>query len=255
MTVEQTSFTVTVIGLGYVGCVSAGCLAHMGHRVIGVDVNEKKVRLINEGLPTIVDEGIASLIMEQSRSGRLSATPNMREALDRSDICMICVGTPSNKYGEPDLSHLWQVAGQIKEAIAERERFLTVVIRSTVPPGTGSAFEALLAESGKRAYRDFAVVSNPEFLREGSSIADYFNPPYTLIGTDSETASAALRRLYEGIRAPIVETDREVGEMIKYAGNSFHALKVVFANEIGAICRSLGIDPVQVMEFFAATGS
>ncbi|WP_218103762.1 nucleotide sugar dehydrogenase [Paenibacillus hemerocallicola] len=250
MTNDQTSHTVAVIGLGYVGCVSAGCLAHMGHRVIGVDVNGTKVQLINEGLPTIIEEGIASLIMEQSGKGRLSATTDLSLALEQSDICMICVGTPSNKHGEPDLSHLWSVARQIKEAIAKRDRFLTVVVRSTVPPGTGSAIESVLAKSGKRVGLDFAVVSNPEFLREGSSVEDYFNPPYTLLGTGNETALTALRRVYGGVRAPIVETDREIGEMIKYVNNSYHALKVVFANEIGAVSHSLGIDPRKVMELF-----
>ncbi|WP_158606537.1 nucleotide sugar dehydrogenase [Paenibacillus ginsengarvi] len=250
MTAQEASITVAVVGLGYVGCVSAGCLARMGHRVIGVDVNATKVRLINQGVPTIVEEGIASLIMEMSRKGRLTATTNMKEAAEQADVCMICVGTPSGKNGEPNLSHLFRAVEQIADAIAERDRFMTVVVRSTVPPGTGSALEAVLAKSGKRAERDFAVVSNPEFLREGSSINDYFNPPYTLVGTSNDTALAVLRRLYADIGAPFIETDREIGEMIKYVNNSFHALKVVFANEIGAVSRSYDVDSAKLMELF-----
>lgn len=250
MTSEAAPLTIAVIGLGYVGCVSAGCLGEMGHYVIGVDVNETKVRLINEGLPTIVEKGIADLIAKHRRARRLSATGDLQSAAKQSDVCLICVGTPSDRHGKPDLTYMWKVAEEIRAALAGRERFLTVVVRSTTPPGTCDLIEAILAESGKRAGEHFAVVSNPEFLREGTSIEDYFHPPYTLLGTSDRTALSVLTRMYGGIDAPIVETTREIGEMIKYVNNSYHALKVVFANEIGAICRSLGIDPARLMDLF-----
>jgi GDP-mannose 6-dehydrogenase len=250
MTSEAAPLTIAVIGLGYVGCVSAGCLGEMGHYVIGVDVNETKVRLINQGLPTIVEKGIADLIAEQRGARRLSATGDLQSAVKQSDVCLICVGTPSDLSGKPDLTYMWKVAEEIRGALADRERFLTVVVRSTTTPGTCDRIEAILAESGKRAGEHFAVVSNPEFLREGTSIEDYFHPPYTLLGTSDRTALAVLARMYSGIDAPIVETTREIGEMIKYVNNSYHALKVVFANEIGAICGMLGIDPHPLMELF-----
>lgn len=250
MTIHKPTYTIAVFGLGYVGCVSAACLAELGNQVIGVDVNHHKVDLINQGKPTIIEKGIAELIEEQYRGGRLSATSDIKTAVSQADICLICVGTPSDKNGYPDLSFIWHVAGQISEAIKESEKFQTIIIRSTVPPGTCREIEQIIARSGKRIDQDFAVVSNPEFLREGTSIEDYFHPPYTLIGTHNENAVNMLRHIYGPIHAPILETDREVAEMIKYVNNSFHALKVVFANEIAALCHSMGVDPHTLMSLF-----
>ncbi|SDN59600.1 GDP-mannose 6-dehydrogenase [Paenibacillus sp. yr247] len=244
------SYTISVFGLGYVGCVSAACLAELGNQVIGVDVNLHKVDLFNQGKPTIIEKGIAELVEEQHKQGRLSATSDIQAAVRQADICLICVGTPSDKNGYPDLSFIWHVAEQISEAIKGREAFQTIIIRSTVPPGTCREIEHIIARSGKRIDQDFTVVSNPEFLREGTSIEDYFHPPYTLIGTHNEQALDMLRRIYGPINAPILETDREVAEMIKYVNNSFHALKVVFANEIGALCHSMGVDPHTLMDLF-----
>lgn len=244
------SYTISVFGLGYVGCVSAACLAQLNHHVIGVDVNSHKIDLINQGKATIVEKGIAELVDAQHQAGRLRATNDFQWAVEKSDISLICVGTPSDKNGHPDLSYIWHVAEQISDALRQKEGFHTVVVRSTVRPGTCLRIEQILAQSGKQADRDFAVVSNPEFLREGSSIEDYFQPPYSLLGTRNETALHMLRQLYEPIDAPLIETDREVAEMVKYVNNSFHALKIVFANEIGSICHSLEIDPHKVMDLF-----
>ncbi|MDD9269965.1 nucleotide sugar dehydrogenase [Paenibacillus sp. GCM10023248] len=246
----MTAYTIAVFGLGYVGCVSAACLAEMGNQVIGVDVNLHKVNLINRGIPTIVEKGIAELVAEQHKQGRLSARSDIQTAVAQADICLVCVGTPSDKSGYPDLSFIRHVADQISDAIKGREKFQTIIIRSTVPPGTCREIELRIARSGKVVDKDFAVVSNPEFLREGTSIEDYFNPPYTLIGTRNEKALEMLRNIYSPIQAPIMETDREVAEMIKYVNNSFHALKVVFANEIAALCHSMNVDPHTLMNLF-----
>ncbi|WP_218033952.1 UDP-glucose dehydrogenase family protein [Paenibacillus koleovorans] len=241
---------VSVIGLGYVGCVTAACLAKMGHSVIGVDVNPGKVEQINRGKPTIVEEGIALLVEEQHLAGRLSATESIRTAVEHADCIIICVGTPSDKYGNVSLTSIWNVAEEVGEALRGREKFLTLIIRSTVPPGTCREMEQILARSGLMPDRDFAVVSNPEFLREGTSIKDYFNPPYTLIGTRNETAISVVRAVYADISAPVLTVEREAAEIMKYVNNSFHALKVVFANEIGAVCHEFGIDPHRVMDIF-----
>lgn len=245
-------YTISVFGLGYVGCVSAACLAQMGHQVIGVDSNPHKTELINQGKPTIVEKGIAELVAEEVLAGRLSAERDVKRLVELSDISIICVGTPGDKAGLPDLTYVWHVARQIRDAMRTREndKFYTIMIRSTVPPGTCREFEQILAESGKEPEKDFAVVCNPEFLREGSSIQDYFHPSYTLIGTANLQALDVLRKLYGALEAPIIETDREIAEMIKYVNNSFHALKVAFANEIGMVCKSCGIDSHKVMDLF-----
>lgn len=247
---QMTAYTIAVFGLGYVGCVSAACLAELGNQVIGVDVNLHKVDLINQGKPTIIEKGIAELVKEQHKQGRLSARSDIQTAVSQADICLICVGTPSDKNGYPDLSFIWHVADQISDAIKGREKFQTIIIRSTVPPGTCQEIEMRIAQSGKKIDEDFAVVSNPEFLREGTSIEDYFNPPYTLIGTHNEKALEMLRQIYSPIHAQILETDREVAEMIKYVNNSFHALKVVFANEVAALCHSMDVDAHTLMSLF-----
>lgn len=251
MTMEQAApMTVAVFGLGYVGCVSAACLARLGHRVIGLDVNEHKVRLIQDGKPTIVERDIGELVASGRRSGRLMASTDIKAAVQQADVCLVCVGTPSDPKGFTDLSYIHQVANQIGEAIGEKEGFLVVAIRSTVPPGTCREVEHIIARSGKQPGDDFTVVSNPEFLREGSSVADYFSPPFTLVGSDHRAAIERMRQLYAGIDAPFIETERTAAEMIKYVNNSFHALKVVFANEVGMICQAYGVDSHKVMELF-----
>jgi GDP-mannose 6-dehydrogenase len=244
--------TVSVFGLGYVGCVSAACFAKQGHNVIGVDVNPAKVGMINSGQATIVESGIAELVAEMVRAKRLRATCDAAEAVRASSISLICVGTPSRANGSIELAHVERVCEQIGAAIGEKDERHTVVVRSTVLPGTTDDVVIPILErmSGKRAERDFGVCMNPEFLREGSSIKDFYAPPYTLIGSDDPQAHEAAAALYAGIGAPMHKTATRVAEMIKYACNCFHGLKVAFANEIGSVCKALDVDSHDVMRLF-----
>jgi GDP-mannose 6-dehydrogenase len=244
-------YPIAVFGLGYVGCVSVACLAKLGHQVIGVDINPFKVELINQGKPTIIEKDIISLINEQSQSNRVSATTDAIIAVTNADLSIVCVGTPSSTNGFPDMKSIWEVAEQIGNGLLKREGFHTIAIRSTVPPGTCRRIEEIIAKAScKIVDQDFAVVSNPEFLREGTSIYDYFHPPYTIIGTQNRQAMTILRNIYGVIDAPIIEVDREVAEIIKYVNNSYHALKVVFANEVGTICKASGNYSNRVMDIF-----
>ena len=242
---------ISIFGLGYVGCVGAACLAKLGHRVIGVDVNENKVRLINEGKPTIIEEGIGELCAEAHAAGMMRATTNAAEAVAATDISFIVVGTPSSKEGHLNLNYIYAVAKRIGLALRAKDTFHIIAIRSTVLPGTNEKVGEIIAqESGKLRNTDFAVVSNPEFLREGTSVKDYFNPPLTLIGTDNEEAEAKMRELYKDIPAELICTDIKVAEIMKYVNNTYHALKIVFGNEVGNICKGLDIDSHKVMDIF-----
>ena len=244
--------SVSVFGLGYVGCVSSACLAREGHTVVGVDVNATKVALVNAGRSTIVEDGIAELVSQMVSSGRLRATTSVSEAVHATDISLVCVGTPSASNGALDLSYVERVCMEIGEAIKGKGTFHTIVIRSTVLPGTvhGVATPAIERGSGKKAGVDFGVCSNPEFLREGTSIKDFFDPPFTLIGADSDQAADAVKELYTGIESPVHVVAVRVAEMVKYACNCYHGLKVGFANEIGNICKALGVDSHEVMRVF-----
>lgn len=244
--------SVSVFGLGYVGCVSSACFAREGHTVVGVDVNPTKVALVNAGRSTIVEEGIAELVTQMAASGRLRATTNVAEAVHATEISLVCVGTPSASNGALDLSYVERVCAEIGDALKTKQGFHTIVIRSTVLPGTvhGVATPAIEKASGKKAGVDFGVCSNPEFLREGTSIKDFFDPPFTLIGADSAQAADAVRGLYVGLEAPVHVVAVRVAEMIKYACNCFHGLKVGFANEIGNVCKALGVDSHEVMRIF-----
>lgn len=242
---------ISIFGMGYVGCVSLACLAQNGHTVIGVDVIPSKINLINQGKPTIIEKDIDELIEKNWRSKRISATQNFKEAVLQTDISIICVGTPSNSHGHLNLNAIYETAKQIGLAVKEKNRFHIVVIRSTVLPGTNyKVGEIIEQHSGKKRNEAFAVVSNPEFLREGSAVKDYYNPPVTVIGTDNPVASKTLKEMYNGIDAPVEETNIEIAELIKYVNNSFHALKVTFANEVGNICKNLGIDSHKLMKLF-----
>jgi len=254
---------ISIFGLGYVGCVGAACLAKLGHQVIGVDVNEIKVRLMNEGKPTIIEEGIAELCAEAHEKGLMRATTDVKEAVLNTDVSFIVVGTPSSKEGHLNLNYIYAVAKQIGEALAEKSSAIDdlgfkisnlkhiVAIRSTVLPGTNEKVGEMIAEaSGLVRGKDFTVVSNPEFLREGTSVEDYFNPPLTLVGTDMPEAEAVFREIYKGIDAEFIATDIRVAEMMKYVNNTYHALKIVFGNEVGNICKELNIDSHKVMEIF-----
>jgi len=240
---------ISIFGLGYVGCVSLGCLARNGYSMIGVDVNPIKVDLINKGLPTIIEKDIDLIIKEQYEKGNLYATTDYREALLNSDVTIICVGTPSTDNGHLNLDYIFETARQIGSVLKEKDSFHVIVIRSTVHPGTNYKVGDIIENfSGKKRNENFAVISNPEFLREGSAVYDYYNPPYTVLGSDNDKALDIMEEIYKDINAPIIKVNIEVAEIIKYVNNSFHALKISFANEIGNICKTLKIDSHQVME-------
>lgn len=243
---------ISIFGLGYVGAVSAACFANEGHEVVGVDVNATKVDLISSGRSPIIEEGINEMIESVVRDGRLRATVDVNDAIENSDISLVCVGTPSNDNGSLKLEYIQRSSQQIGEALAKKDSRHTVVMRSTMLPGTidGTVKPTLESASGKRDGEGFDVCINPEFLREGSSIKDFYAPPFTLIGTGSQHAEDKMRELYSSINAPVFVTDVKAAEMVKYACNCFHGLKVSFANEIGNICKEMGIDSHQVMEVF-----
>ncbi len=242
---------ISIFGLGYVGCVGAACLAKLGHHVIGNDVSENKVNLINQGKPTIIEADIEDLVKEGYEKGLIEATMDYHYAVHNSEISFIVVGTPSSKEGHLNLNYIYGVARQIGEAMKDKDDFHIVAIRSTVLPGTNQKVGEIIAEaSGKERGKDFTVVSNPEFLREGTAVKDYMEPPLTLIGTDNEIAEAKFRELYKDIPGEFISTDIKVAEMMKYVNNTFHALKIVFGNEVGNICKALDIDSHKVMEIF-----
>ena len=242
---------ISIFGLGYVGCVGAACLAKLGHNVIGVDVNENKVNLMKAGKPTIIEAGIAELCAEAHEEGRMTATTSVEKAVLGSTVSFIVVGTPSSKEGHLNLNYIYTVARQIGEALRLKNEFHIVAIRSTVLPGTNEKVGEIIEESsGRKRGIDFTVVSNPEFLREGTSVEDYFNPPLTLVGTDMPEAEEIFREIYKDIPAEFIATDIRVAEMMKYVNNTYHALKIVFGNEVGNICKELNIDSHKVMEIF-----
>ncbi|HSS20827.1 MAG TPA: UDP-glucose/GDP-mannose dehydrogenase family protein [Pyrinomonadaceae bacterium] len=243
----------SVFGIGYVGCVSAACFARAGHDVTGVDLNPTKVEIINSGKSPIVEAGIDELIAEMVAAGQLRATTSPAEAIGNSEASLVCVGTPSNANGSLDLNHVKHVCEEIGEALKNKQSRHTVVIRSTMLPGTieGLVLPTLEASSGKKAGPDFGVCINPEFLREGSSLKDFYAPPFTLIGADEKETADLVSELYKGVEAPLFVTALKTAEMVKYACNCFHALKVSFANEIGNICKAVGIDSHEVMHVFA----
>jgi GDP-mannose 6-dehydrogenase len=242
----------SVFGLGYVGCVSAACLAETGNQVIGVDVNPTKVEIINDGRSPIVEDGVNELIATVVKAGQLVATTDSERAIRDSELSLVCVGTPSNQNGSLHLHHVEQVCREIGAALKTKSQRHVVVIRSTMLPGTVqiTVIPALEESSGKKAGTDFGICINPEFLREGSSLKDYHAPPFTLIGADDEDTVAAVRGLYANINAPVFVTSLKTAEMVKYVCNCFHALKVSFANEIGNICKALEIDSHEVMNVF-----
>jgi GDP-mannose 6-dehydrogenase len=243
---------ISIFGLGYVGCVSLGCLAQNGHHVVGVDVSQNKIDQINNGKPTIIEKGIDEIISQAHAQGRISATKDFMDAVLNSEISIVSVGTPSTDEGHLNLEYIYKVAQEIGQGIAQKKDFHIVAVRSTVLPGTNRKIGEIIENaSGKYRNKDFAVVSNPEFLREGSAIQDYFHPPVTVLGADNSEAMEKLALLYSDLPAPVEKVPIEVAELIKYVNNTWHALKVSFANEIGNICKSLKIDSHQVMDLFA----
>ena len=243
---------ISVFGLGYVGCVSAACFAKEGHDVVGVDVSQSKVDMVNAGKSTIVEEGIAELVRDVHAAGRLRATTDVADAIANTSISLICVGTPSRHNGSIDLRYIERVAEQIGAALRDKPAHHTVVIRSTVMPGTidETVIPAIARTSGKQNGSGFAVCSNPEFLREGTSIKDFYDPPFTLIGAHAPSHAEPVAALYAGVGAPLHVVAVRVAEMVKYACNCFHGLKVGFANEIGNLCKALEVDSHEVMRLF-----
>ncbi len=243
---------ISVLGLGYVGAVSSACLANRGHQVYGVDINPEKVRIINEGRSPVVEKEIDQVIADVVASGNLVATTDMKEALSNTDIYFICVGTPSQENGSIDLSYIHRVMEEIGCYLRDTDSYKTVVVRSTIIPGTTMEHivPSLESVSGKKAGEAFGVCFNPEFLREGTSVYDFNNPPMTVIGEYDERSGSALEGVYAELDAPLFRTSIPVAESIKYACNTYHALKIAFANEVGNFCKLKGIDSHEVMRIF-----
>ena len=243
---------VSVFGLGYVGSVTAACLARAGHQVIGVDVSGEKVAMINAGTSPIVEHGLGDLLAEVVGAGRLRATVSTDEAVQQTDLALICVGTPGRSNGQPDVRALEQVGAQIGAALRARAGAYTVVLRSTVLPGTteGVLLPALSRGAGCPLDGAVRVAVNPEFMREGSALRDFAGPPFILVGCADPATASLVGSLYMGVAAPCIQTDLRTAEMVKYVSNAFHALKICFANEVGDVCTALGVDPHEVMRTF-----
>ena len=242
---------ISIFGLGYVGCVSIGCLAKNGHHVIGVDVSQIKVDQINAGKATIIEKDIDHIIADQRAKGNIEATTDSKEAILKTDISIVAVGTPSSDKGHLNLDFIFKVAEIAGLGIKEKNDFHIIAIRSTIMPGTCDKFATIVEEvSGKKRNINFAIVDNPEFLREGTAVEDYYNPPLTLIGSDNNEAAETVASLYRQLPGEVIITDLKIAEIMKYVNNTFHALKISFGNEIGNICSEMGIDSHKVMEIF-----
>ena len=241
---------ISVLGLGYVGAVCAAALSSRGHTLVGVDVSKQKVSLVSSGMSPIVEPGLGELIAQGVADGHLTATTDLHKAIEDTDLSMICVGTPSKKNGDLDLTYIEDVCREIGFALRDKETHHTVVIRSTVLPGTVGGIVIPILEdcSGKKAGKDFGVAVNPEFLRESTAINDYDFPPITVIGEYDQKSGDILEELYRDLPAPILRKSIAVAELIKYTCNVWHATKVSFANEIGNIAKAAGVDGREVMD-------
>lgn len=242
-----------MFGMGYVGCVSGACLAEDGHQVIGVDVSDVKLEALQRGEAPIKEPGLQEIIRDAVAQGRLRATKDVAAAVNDSDLSLVCVGTPSEDSGRIDLTFVERVCEQIGEALGRRAPGHTVAIRSTMLPGSMAALvrPTLEKASGCKEGEHFHTAFNPEFLRESTAIRDYRNPPVIVIGAQHPVASDLLRRVYAKLDVEIVVTSTAVAELVKYTANAWHALKISFANEIGAVCRQVGVDSHDVMDIFA----
>ena len=243
---------ISIFGLGYVGAVSAGCLAADGHTVIGVDPNATKVKLINDGVTPIIEKDIGEIIAKAVAEKRLWATTKVDDAINASELSIVCVGTPSERNGSLDLRYIRSSCEEIGQVLRNKSSWHNVTIRSTILPGTmrNIIIPMLEESSGKKAGVDFGICNNPEFLREGTAVYDYRNPPKTVIGEIDARSGDVLTGLYAHLQAPLIRTSVETAEMVKYVDNVWHAVKVAFANEIGNICKPLSIDSHEVMGIF-----
>ncbi|MBU2979198.1 UDP-glucose/GDP-mannose dehydrogenase family protein [Alteromonas sp. C1M14] len=243
---------ISIFGLGYVGAVSAGCLANDGHTVIGVDPTQAKVTLINEGRTPIIEKDIGEIIEQSVKAGRLKATTNCQEAVLASDISIVCVGTPSQLNGSLDLKFVRRVCEEIGEVIRNKSSRHIVVIRSTMLPGTMADIvqPTLEQASGKQAGKEFGLCINPEFLRESTAVFDFYNPPKTVVGASDDETLEQIMGLYSALPGPKIGTDLATAEMVKYTDNVWHAVKVAFANEIGNIAKRVDVDSHKVMDIF-----
>ena len=243
---------ISLFGLGYVGSVTAASLAKNGHFVIGVDIKREKVDAINKEESPVFEKGLVDLVSEVVANGKLKATVSVKEAIENSEISLICVGTPSNLDGSINLEHIKRVCCDIGCALRTKKKFHVTVIRSTVLPGTteGVLIPILEDDSGKKISTDFGVCVNPEFMREGQAVHDFYNPERIVVGATDKNSGDLVEKSYRGINAPVVRVDIKTAEIIKYVDNVFHGMKVAFANEIGTVCRMLGIDGREVMRIF-----
>ena len=242
------SYKISIFGLGYVGVVSAACFANMGHKIIGVDINQNKIDLLNNSKSPIIEPKISELIEKNN----LFATCDVEEAVTNTDISIICVGTPSNKDGTINTEQVEKVCAEIGNVLSHKKEFHLVVVRSTIIAGTmrNLVIPILERTSAKKAGVDFGVCNNPEFLREGSAVNDFYKPPKTVIGETDSHSGDILESIYSQLPAPVIRCPIEVAEMVKYADNAWHATKIVFANEIGNLCKKFNIDSHQVMDIF-----
>ncbi|MGH9326778.1 MAG: UDP-glucose dehydrogenase family protein [Terriglobia bacterium] len=254
MEIGSQKHSVSIFGLGYVGSVMAACFAHKGHRVVGVDVNPAKVEMLDSGRSPIIEAKVDEFVAEGHRSCRLHATTDVKAAVEQTEVSFVCVGTPSRRNGKLDLTHIENVSREIGAALEGKESRHWVVVRSTILPGTTESvvIPALESASGKRAGSNFCVVYNPEFMREGTAVDDFFKPPYTVLGARETQELAPVRELYDWTPSRIFETAIPVAEMVKYASNAFHAVKVSFANELGTMAKHLGVDAEAVAEIFTS---
>lgn len=243
---------ISVFGLGYVGAVSCGCLPELGHEVIGVDTNPLKVSMINDGQSPVVEEGINELIAKAVAAGKLRATHDVEDAVLHSDVSLISVATPSNPNYTPNLNAVDAVIRSIGTTLRKKDGPHVIVLRSTVPPGTTEdrILPILLESSGRRIGDGLSLVFNPEFLREGSSVKDFHNPPQTVVGSLGEAGYVAMEQMYAGLPGAFVRTSTQVAESVKYLCNVFHALKIVFANEAGSVLKACNLDGREVMKIF-----
>ena len=242
---------ISVFGLGYVGIISAACLAEQGYKVLGVEVNRDKIEQVNSGVSPIVEPYVGEIVKKVTASKNLVAIGDIKQAVMETDISLICVGTPSRETGEVDLSYIFKTAEEIGEVLKEKNSFHIVLIRSTSMPGTVDKYaEIVEAKSGLKRKKDFDIAANPEFLREGNAVNDFYNPPYTLLGCECESSEKTIRKMYSFLECQFIVTAIRTAEMLKYVNNTFHALKVDFANEVSRFCKRKNIDSREVIDIF-----